>query len=295
MAGSGKICCAGEVMGELCAAAGQELYRLDAAGDSFNTAVYLARSGLPVEYLTCLGDDLVSSTIMSRIRQEGIGCNRVQVLPGRKAGIYLVRNDPDGERHFTYWRENSAARSLFAQPLEPGGINSFYFTGITLAVCRERMDTLLQSLAALKEGGCAILFDPNYRPALWDDSEQARKLVKQVLPFCDMVFPTLEDEHLLWGVDNVLACRDFYRKTGVGEVVVKAPDLSAHAWTLSDYASREAERVEALDTTGAGDAFNAGYLSVRLRGGGMEVALGEAQALAARVVQNQGAILPADQ
>jgi 2-dehydro-3-deoxygluconokinase len=280
-------------MGELCAADGQELYRLDAAGDSFNTAVYLSRSGLSVEYLSCLGDDHVSSKIMSRIREEGIGCNRVRILPGRKAGIYLVRNDPSGERHFTYWRENSAARSLFAQPCNPLGINSFYFTGITLAICREGIDNLLQSLAEMKQEGCAILFDPNYRPALWDDREQARNLVRQVLPFCDMVFPTLEDEQLLWAVDNVHACRDFYMETGVGEVVVKAPDLTAHAWHMSDYASRVAKRVEPLDTTGAGDAFNAGYLSVRLRGGAMEMALGEAQALAARVVLNQGAILPA--
>ena len=74
---------------------------------------------------------------------------------------------------------------------------------------------------------------------------------------------------------------------------MKAPDLTAHAWSPTGYVARRAPRVEALDTTGAGDAFNAGYLSVRLRGGDIESALGEAQALSARVVQYQGAILPA--
>ena len=114
----------------------------------------------------------------------------------------------------------------------------------------------------------------------------------QILPYCDVVLPTLEDETQLWGIDNVQSCRDFYAQHDVREIVIKAPDLTAHAWTGNDYVSRPASRVEPLDTTGAGDAFNAGYLGVRLKGGEVEQALEQAQSLAALVVQNQGAILP---
>ena len=267
-------------------------YRLSAAGDTFNTAVYLARSGIPTEYLTCLGDDPVSSTLLASLAEEGIAADRIKTLPGRSAGIYLVSNEPDGERHFTYWREQSAARSLFEEPIELPGVSGFYFSGITLAIARNGIENLLHLLASLSESSCAIYFDPNYRPALWDDANQAREIVRRVLPFCNAVFPTLEDERLLWGVDSVESCRDFYGQEGIGEIVVKAPDLTAHAWMSDEYVCRQAARVQPLDTTGAGDAFNAGYLSVRLTGGDVESALGAAQALSALVVQHQGAILP---
>jgi 2-dehydro-3-deoxygluconokinase len=203
-----KICCAGEVMGEFAAVPGEDTYRLDVAGDTFNTAVYLARQGLTVEYLTRLGDDDVSSIILARLAEEGIGRDAIRVQPGRQAGIYMIRNDPDGERHFTYWRGQSAARGLFDEPVTLAGISHFYFTGITLAVCRDGIDNLLQLLASLKTDGCAILFDPNYRPALWDDAGQARTLMERVIPVCDTVFPTLEDERMLWGIEDADASRD---------------------------------------------------------------------------------------
>ena len=279
-------------MGELCALPGQNTYQLGVAGDSFNTAVYLARSGLATDYLTCLGDDDVSATIMARLHEEGIGSELVKTVPGRQAGIYLVRNDPDGERHFTYWRERSAARQLFDHSVEIKFASAFYFTGITLAVCRSGIANLVHLLAALKDRSCAVYFDPNYRPALWDSVEQARQAMRQVLPFCNAVFPTLDDEDALWGIDDASACNDFYRQLGIEEVVVKAPDLTAHVWGVDQYFCQRAARVEPVDTTGAGDAFNAGYLSVRLTGGDVEAAVAAAQSLAASVVQHQGALIP---
>jgi 2-dehydro-3-deoxygluconokinase len=267
-------------------------YRLGAAGDSFNTAVYLARRGLPVEYLTCLGDDDISAMILDRMGEEGIGRERIRILPGRQAGIYMIRNDPDGERHFTYWRGQSAARALFEERPRVSGIANFYFTGITLAVTRDGVDNLLELLAGLRSEACGILFDPNYRPALWDDPRQARELTQRVLPLCDAVYPTLEDERVLWGIEDADQCRDFYMDMGVTEVVVKAPDLTACAWHRSARAERRAARLEPLDTSGAGDAFNAGYLAVRLRGGDLDAALEAAQDLSSRVVRHRGAILP---
>mgnify|MGYP001817276892 FL=1 len=235
-----KICCAGEVMGELCALPGEDVYQLAAAGDSYNTAVYLARAGIPTDYLTCLGDDPLSSSLMAHMREQGIGCEQVRILPGRQAGIYMVSNDAEGERHFTYWRRDSAARALFENPLALTDLSGFYFTGITLAIARSGIDNLQRLLANLREASCAIIFDPNYRPALWDDGDQAREIIRKILPLCDLVLPTLEDEHQLWGIDDVKDCVAFYRDLGVGEVVVKAPDLTAHVWTPAVHVSRPA-------------------------------------------------------
>jgi 2-dehydro-3-deoxygluconokinase len=282
-------------MGELAEEPGEGLYRFGVAGDSFNTAVYLARAGLSVEFLTLLGDDILSDTIMARLAEEGIDGSRIGRLPGRQAGLYLISNDPDGERHFTYWRDHSPARNLFDRPVDLPGVANFYFTGITLAVCRNGIANLVDLLGRLRRTGCSILFDPNYRPGLWDTVEQAQEHFRQVLPLCDMVLPTLEDDLQLWAVDEIEGARRFYAGMGVKELVIKAPGLVTHVWSATETVEKRAEKVLASDTTGAGDSFNAGYLSVRLRGGGVEEAIAAAQSLSARVVQHRGAIIPRSQ
>ncbi|MDQ2696206.1 MAG: PfkB family carbohydrate kinase, partial [Pseudomonadota bacterium] len=90
------------------------LFRLGFGGDTLNTAVYLARLGCKVDYLTALGDDAHSDALLAAWRQEGVGVERVLRLPGRLPGLYLIETDASGDRRFTYWRNSSAARDLFA-------------------------------------------------------------------------------------------------------------------------------------------------------------------------------------
>ena len=110
MALSPNICCAGEVMIEFAADAGGSSYHRGIAGDSFNTAVYLARAGLSVEYLTCLGDDPLSDDIMARLQEERIGSSHIRRLENRQPGLYLISNEERGKRHFSNWSGESTAR-----------------------------------------------------------------------------------------------------------------------------------------------------------------------------------------
>ena len=277
---------------ELAEVDGSTQYRQGLAGDSFNTAIYLARAGLQVEYLTRLGSDGFSDAILEQLHRESIDSEGIQRVEGAKPGLYIIRNDASGERHFSYWREHSPVRQLFGRPLSLGEINAFYFTGITLAVTRSGLVNLQALLMELRERGVQVIFDPNYRPLLWDSREQAQQHYETVLPHCDIVLPTLDDETALWGIDSVEACRLFYKGYGVTEVVVKAPQLVAHVFAADEHHSQQAAAVAALDTTGAGDSFNAGYLALRLRGESPGTALSSAQQLAATVVQHRGAIIP---
>jgi 2-dehydro-3-deoxygluconokinase len=255
-----RICCAGEVMVELAQEGRESLYRKGVAGDSFNTAVYLARTGLDVEFLTRLGDDDNSLEIAELARAEEISTDLIEHCPGQQPGLYLIDNEEDGERRFTYWREHSPARELFDfMPALPE-IDAFYFTGITLAVARSGVENLVDLLQELGQIGATVIFDPNYRPRLWQDQQQAQEHYQAVLPLCDIILPTLADETALWGIDSIF--------------------------------SQTANPVKAIDTTGAGDAFNAGYLAHRLRGGGIPQSVTAAQQLAAVVVQHPGAIAP---
>ncbi len=271
------------------ALAGQ--YSRGFAGDSFNSAVYLARAGHETAYLSRLGDDTGSRDILAFMQSEGLDTSLIAIEENRNAGLYLIDNDANGERYFTYYRDQSPARETFAS-LPAFDCDAFYFTGITLAISRAYHDQLLDTIRALREQGCTIIFDPNYRPALWDGSGQAASHYRDVLSCCDRVMPTLADDRQLWQLDDAAASIDFYRECGATEVVVKGDNLIATAWHGGETIERCAEAVVPVDTTGAGDAFNAGFLAQRLCGASLENSLDAAQALAAQVVQHYGAIMP---
>lgn len=287
-----RICCAGEAMVELASAGANNSYHQGFAGDTYNTAIYLARAGQRVDYLTRLGDDRFSDAIVRQLEEEGVGTAAVLRIAGRKPGLYLIGNDAQGEREFYYWRESSPAREIFEQPLTPPSCQVFYFTGITLAVTRNGIENLKELLGRLKQQGATIAFDPNYRPALWDSHAQARDYYREILPYCSMVFPTLDDECALWGIDTPQESASMYMGRGASEIAVKGADLVAHAFCEEQIVQRKAEMVRAIDTTGAGDSFNAAYLAARLQGASLESALAAGQQLAAKVVQHRGALLP---
>lgn len=290
-----QIACAGEVMIEMAASDGSAGYQQGLAGDSFNTAIYLARAGLAVDYLSCLGDDRFSDAIIEQLQLESIGSEHIRRFAGRQPGLYLIQNDASGERQFSYWRDHSPARQLFELPMTLQDWDVFYFTGVTLAVTRSGLDNLLALLAQLSARGCKIVFDPNYRPQLWQSREQAQQHYRAVLPYCSIVLPTLEDEQALWDINTVEQCRQWYMDLGVEELVIKAPQLCCHVFSDGQHIERQAQAVTAVDTTGAGDAFNAGYLAARFSGSAIEPAIILAQQLAARVVQHRGAVLDRNQ
>src|SRR4051794_32818068 len=105
------VACLGECMIEL-KQAGGGLYSRGYGGDTLNTAVYLARLGVDVDYITALGDDPMSEQMIAAWTAEGVGTQRVLRLAGKLPGIYLIQTDESGERRFFHWRESSAARSL---------------------------------------------------------------------------------------------------------------------------------------------------------------------------------------
>jgi 2-dehydro-3-deoxygluconokinase len=106
-----KVASLGECMIEL-TQAGAGLYARGYGGDTLNTAVYLARLGVDVDYITARGDDPISGEMLAGWAAEGVGTERVLRLSGKLPGIYMIQTDELGERRFFHWRENSAARSL---------------------------------------------------------------------------------------------------------------------------------------------------------------------------------------
>jgi 2-dehydro-3-deoxygluconokinase len=274
-------------------------------GDTLNTAVYLARCGRPalqVDYATALGDDALSSGLLQRWQAEGLGTALVRRLPGRLPGLYMIEVDAHGERRFSYWRDQAAARSHFdapegSTPLEQAadGIDLLYVSGISLAILPPAGRARLAAVAArLRARGAAVAFDNNYRPRLWPDAAAARAAFAQWMDLASIALLTLDDELALAGHGEAAmalqqalghACPEVVVKRGAQPTVVRSGRAAPQEVPT--------ERVPTVvDTTAAGDSFAGGYLAARLGGAGAAAAAAAGNRVAARVVQHRGAIIP---
>ena len=293
LVGALRIVCIGEAMIEL-SRRGQG-WQVGHGGDTLNTAIHLARLGHDVAYLTALGHDPFAAGLIDRWRNEGLDCSLVLRHPARATGLYAISTDVAGERSFAYWREASAAREMFMLPETAAACAAaaeadvLAFSLITLAILPPEGREWLFGLArAVRGRGGQVAFDGNYRPRLWPCPDAAREARDAAIALADIGFPTLEDEEMLSGEADAAAVAAHWRALGCGETVVK---LGAAGCRLADGTIIPPPKVLApVDTSGAGDAFNAGYLSARVRGAEPAAAALAGHALAGWTVMRPGAI-----
>jgi 2-dehydro-3-deoxygluconokinase len=276
-------------------------YSVGCGGDTFNTAVYLARAGVETAFATAVGDDPYSDRILALAMSEGLASDLVLRVRGRLPGLYLIETDSKGERVFHYWREAAPARELFelqdwgrvAESLLKAKL--VYFSGITLSLySNAALGRFLAIIEMARQQGVKIAFDGNFRPRGWKgDLSRTRTVFMEALKRVDIALPTYDDEAVLWGDPSPEATVDRLQAFGIGEIVVKNGPNSA--LVVADGASEfipVPEVVVPVDTTAAGDSFNAGYIAARLTGDLPAVAASAAHRLAAQVIRHPGAIMP---
>lgn len=296
MTGNG-VASIGECMLELSGQAGPN-WRMGFAGDTFNTlwALHALSGDRPATYVSAFGDDPFSRDQIKFFAQNGLGIGASPIISGARPGLYAITLN-GAERSFTYWRGDAAARQLASDPaaLEKSLENQalVYFSGITLAILDDAArKTLLAAVAKARAAGSLVAFDPNYRPRLWRQREEAQAAILDALAVTEIALPTFPDEQMLFGDEAPQATAERLAKL-VGEVVVKngeEPALIAANGTLQPV---PAVHVAApVDTTGAGDSFNGAYLAARLAGHAPNEAVLRAHRVAAAVVQVRGALAP---
>ncbi len=275
-------------------------YRMGFAGDTLNTAWY-ARAALgddwQVDYVTALGSDIYSGQIRDFLQHNRIGTEHIQTIPSRRPGLYLI-HQAEGDRHFTYWRENSAARLLADDPARLAtalsAADMIYFSGITMAILTpEARERLLAAISQARQAGAKVGYDPNVRPALWADNGAIAAGIELAASVADFALPTFDDDAKVFGDTDAAEMAKRYQGYGVAEVVIKDGPKTATVISPSGTVSVAAEEVaHVVDATGAGDSFAGTYLSARLSGKSPEEAAQEAHAVAAIVIQHPGALVP---
>ncbi|MDY8110318.1 sugar kinase [Fulvimarina sp. 2208YS6-2-32] len=290
----------GECMIELSGGGAPDAWRMGFAGDTLNTLWY-AKAGLdpkqgPVAYLTALGTDDFSDRILAFLRDNAISVDLIRRVPDRRPGLYMIEQK-HGDRHFTYWRERSAARRLADDPVHLdtaiGSAKLVYFSGISLAILSPRKRTdLIERLAAARANGQIVAYDPNIRPVLWESGEAMRETIMRGAGAASIVLPSFDDEAGAFGDATPADTVERYRAIGADIVAVKnagAPVLLDDRTSRSEIQTRS--DVQVLDATGAGDSFNGAFLAAYIRTASASEAARAGCDMAARVIAVRGALM----
>ena len=301
-----KIACIGEAMVELSINPQSDI-ALGFAGDTLNTAIYLKRllaDQAEVSYCTVLGRDPLSVKLEEFIRSESIDTDCVNYSDNKTVGLYAIATNAAGERSFSYWRNDSAARTLFQtdQSLDFSLLNNFevlYLSAITLAILPDSVRTALhEHIVSLRASNNTIfVFDSNYRPALWESQESAQSSVASFWKIADIALPSIDDEQDLFNESSETEVLSRMAGYGVKSGALKRGEqgpLSLNPQTDNMPASYPAI-AKVVDSTAAGDSFNAGYLSAALTGKSDTDALQAGHACASRVISYRGAIVPPEE
>ena len=297
----GAFLALGECMVEL-SSAGGDLYRRGFAGDTFNTAWY-ARRLLPADwtvgYGTCVGEDKASQEMLDFMAAEGIETSGIRRVPDATVGLYMISLEENGERSFSYWRGQSAARRMTEDLKWLDGLlkdrDMIHFSGITLAILPPKSrEFFCGALARARQRGAIVAFDTNLRPKLWESREAMKAGLTMGARTADIVLPSFDEETELFGDATPEATAERYRKLGADLVAVKqgpgALTVSQREAGLLTVPSVPVTKV--VDTTAAGDSFAAGLLSGLAMGLPLEEAAAQAMGLAARVIEAPGARAP---
>jgi 2-dehydro-3-deoxygluconokinase len=300
MSDAKSVICVGEAVIEL-ARAGEGPFTIAAAGDTFNTAVYLARAGIDVTFASALGDDPYSDRIVALMTAEGVSTDLVLRVTGRLPGLYLVDTNSAGKHHYYGWDREAPARDLFELPhwgrLAPRLLAAklVYFSGITLSLYSNTgIGRFLALVEMARQNGAKIVFDGNFRPLGWKGNlARTRTVFMEALKRVDIALPTYDDEAVLWGDPSPQATVERLQAFGIDEIVVKNGPNSA---LVAAQGHREfipvPEVIVPVDTMAAGDSFNAAYIAARLSGDGPVAAAAAAHRLAGQVIRHRGAIMP---
>jgi fructokinase len=288
------ILCAGEALIDMLPRTtrdGEQAFAPYPGGAVFNTAVALARLGVPTGLFTGLSTDLFGERLAAALTANGVdhALASRSARPTTLAFVSLV----DGQAEYAFYDENTAGRMLAESDLPevPANVSALFFGGISLAV--EPCGEVYAALATRTAQDRLVMLDPNIRPGFIADEARYRARLDRILSVTDVVKVSDEDLRWLMGPGEIAELAAGFRARGPSLVLVTRGAEGVVAYGPGVAAtSVPAERVEVVDTVGAGDTFNGGFLAgladaglldkARLRAGLPEQAVRDALTLGVR-------------
>lgn len=273
-----------------------DLFRRGFAGDVVNTLIHASRLGLNVALISRIGDDAFAPLLCKAWADEGIDLSHAPVVPGDN-GMYFIMTDEKGEREFIYRRAGSAACGLGPADLDAAFLGSaeiVLLSGITQAIS-DSAAALIRAVSRLPD---ITAYDPNYRPKLWarrGGIAAAQAAFADVAPHVRWIMPSYPADLVLIGEDDGISAPEALNRFAAfgPDVALKWGDqgvLLSTGGAISHVPAVPVAKV--VDSTGAGDAWNAAFLAGLVKGQSPEAAAKLANDYAALTLGFRGAIPP---
>lgn len=238
-------------------------------GAESNVAVGIVRLGHEAGWMSRVGADEFGACVQSEIRGEGVDTSRVIRDADAPTGVYFKEFRRSDLTRVYYYRDGSAASRFSSADLDRdyiGQAEYLHLTGITPALSDTCREAVWEALRIADAENVAVSLDPNVRRKLWSE-EEARAELRKMMPYVDTVLTGRGEATLLTGVEKPVEAAQALGELGPAQVVVRLGDEGALGVLEGDDVERRgAIDVDVVDVVGAGDAFNAGFLTGQLRG-----------------------------
>jgi len=270
-------------------------------GDTSNFAIAASRLGGNVGYLTRLGADEFGDSFIKLWQKEGIDTSQVVRDAGAPTGIYFISRKGN-VHYFTYYRKNSAASRMTPEFIPDDYIRHaklLHVSGISQGISTSACDAVFAAIAAAKDAGVLVSYDPNLRLKLWP-LDRAKAIIHQTVSLADIFLPSLEDATMLTGIQDIEEIAQFYLNLGPKVLALKLGAegaLLAFEEELDGFSHIQTQKfpsykVETIDMTGAGDTFDGAFAVGYLSAWPLERCVRFANAAAALSTTGLGAVTP---
>lgn len=291
------ICAIGECMMELTNAT-NVLYSQSIAGDTLNFSSYLDKNIFDTSYFTAVGTSEISKRVINFLQKKKIKTNLLSQIDSHEIGLYLIENSKVGEKIFYYWRDNSAAKFFFNNQ----NLNKYknqlekfqyvYFSGITISLFENHnFVNFISILEFLKKNQIKIIFDFNIRIKRWS-KKKLFSYFSKTLPFVDILFASGEDLNFLKGNSSVKSFTNLIQKYNINHGIYRSNARLNYSFYKDErYFIKNKIKNKVVDTSGAGDGYNAAYISNFIKFNNPQKALHAASKIGAKIVMKKGAIV----
>jgi fructokinase len=241
---------------------GGALYERNAGGAPANVAAAVARLGGKAAFVGKVGPDSFGTFLKDTLLSLGVDASGMRVSSGAHTTLAFVSIGLRGERSFSFCRSPGADTELRADELDSRPVESTRVLHVgSLSLTREpSRGATFAAIDRARASGALVSYDPNWRPALWDDREAARETMRRVVPLADIVKVSEEELELLYGIapnaeDDLERGARAILESGPRLALVTLGDQGTFWSTASSAGLVSAFASDAVDTTGAGDAF----------------------------------------
>ncbi|MGA5691870.1 sugar kinase [Cytobacillus pseudoceanisediminis] len=261
-------------------------------GAELNVAIGCSRLGLKTGWISRLGNDEFGRHIFNTVRGEGIDVSQLELVDGYPTSLNFKEIMGDGSVRTFYYRTNSPTTALTVETLDEEYIKNskiLHITGIFPAVDKKKnIELIKHAISLAKKHGVLVSFDPNIRLKLWS-KEEARKTLREYLPYVDILLTGEDEAELLMGTSDPIQVIEYSKEFGISYVAIKQGEKGSVGYHEGNYIEAPAlKSKKVVDTVGAGDGFDSGFLYGLINKWPLEKTLKFANVIGSMVVSVSG-------